>query len=356
MRGLFYCQNDDSLVVYFVINTFNLVTSAIPIGAVLLFMVTSTSWAAPDSEYADTRTIARNSISDSLVHGRFRALIIGNNNYQHNDSWKELKTAVPGATQLAKELEKEYGFSDIRVVTDATYRQTVQALSDLIASSQWNDNVIVYYAGHGFKNQKTGEAYWVPVDAEGTDDSLFVSNARIREKIAALSDIVQHVLLISDSCFSGALIRGYSGPGEIAPNYIEKVTKRRSVHILTAGGIEYVDDNFRNSGHSPFTYFLLKELIDNDKRYLTFSDLGRDIKKRVGDVAQQTPEDGILPGTRHEGGEFVLVKFSLVAANKINRPEENTSLPMPSSQTPVLSDPPAPTPEKFNRIVPFITM
>ncbi|MDH5546469.1 MAG: caspase family protein [Gammaproteobacteria bacterium] len=318
-------------------------TATITIVASILtpFSVCASDVFADPSAKSDTDTknvkrgLARNSTTDTIVAGRFRALIIGNNEYQDKEQvWGKLYTAIPGAIELANVLKNDYGFSDVRVVKNAAYREIIQALTDLIETSRFGDNVLIYFAGHGYKNEKTGEAYWVPVDAEGWDDSLFVSNARIKEKVAALSDITQHVLLISDSCFSGTLTRsaGSEKTGRsYSTRYIEKLNRRKSVYVLAAGGDEYVDDSYRNSGHSPFTYFLLQELKDNSKRYFPISELSSDVRVRVGDAVKQTPQRGVLQGARHEGGEFVFVKFAINIAIdgekievEITQPQRNT--------------------------------
>jgi len=118
---------------------------------------------------------------------------------------------------------------------------------------------------------------------------------------------------------------------------------KKSVQILAAGGVEFVDDNYRGSGHSPFTHFLLNELKHNNETLLTASELALNIKKAVANNVQQTPESGILQGAGDELGEFIFTRLSL----DLSLPPGATGssggiLPTPSVMpvTPVKTTPP----------------
>jgi len=250
-----------------------------------------------------------------LGEARYRALIIGNNQYQDPEGiWNNLNTPIADALSMATLLEQEYGFQDIDVLKNATGREIVKKFNGLISTAQKNDSVLIYYAGHGFLKPETKEAFWVPIDSEGLDDSSYLSNAIIKEKLKILAHKTKHVLLISDSCFSGTLIGGGNARGlirhnEVNPLLAEKAAKR-SVQVLAAGGEQFVDDNYNESGHSPFTYFFLNELKVNQSRFLTASQLFDDVASSVMNNVAQTPQKGVLHAAGDEGGEFVFRKTS----------------------------------------------
>lgn len=252
------------------------------------------------------------STTRSFSLGQYRAIIIGNNQYNDITSvWKPLNTAIRDAESVAKVLKTDYGFSDVVLMRNATRRQILLALNDLRERVTQDDSVILYYAGHGYMDPNTKEAYWIPVDAQGWDDSFFLSNSRIKEKLATLSTKVKHTLIVSDSCFSGTLLRGSANPRMpkvVNEPYYRKIGSRKSVQIMAAGGEEFVDDNYRGSGHSPYTYFFLKQLKRNDQKYMTVSELGSSIARLVANNVRQTPQYGVLYGAGDEGGEFVFKK------------------------------------------------
>ena len=161
--------------------------------------------------FAAERGVKRTTLSSPVpvatpyLAGQYRALVIGNDDYDDPERlWPSLKTAVADAEAVAGLLRAEYGFAEITLLRNAKQREIVRAFNRLAQTAQENDSVLIYYAGHGHLNEATKEGFWIPVDAEGRDDSTFVSNAIIKTKLGVITDRARHVLLVSDSCFSGA--------------------------------------------------------------------------------------------------------------------------------------------------------
>jgi tetratricopeptide (TPR) repeat protein len=177
----------------------------------------------------------------------------------------------------------------------------------------------VFYAGHGYLNEKTGEAYWIPVDAQGMDETNYIRHETVKEKLSIVADNASHVLLVSDSCFSGKLVRDTRGRGIYfqpdQPGYYSKKAKLKSIQVISAGGTEFVDDNFRSTGHSPFTYFFLNELENNGKQYLAVSEFITNVEKNVANSVRQTPVLGRLYGAGDESGEFIFTQKNLSRAD-----------------------------------------
>ena len=269
---------------------------------------------------AQSRGITINPVASPLANafdkGIYRALIIGNDDYDDpKNYWPELTTAVSDARAVADMLENGYGFTDVVVLENSTRREILHALNDLGQRVQTNDNVLLYYAGHGFLDDSTQKGYWVPSDAEGTDHTTFLRNSTIRDEVGILASRAKHTLLISDSCFSGTLLRGGlrgAPPTENVDRYYKKVASKKSVQVLAAGGVEYVDDNYKKSGHSPFSYFLINELKHNDKALLTASELASNVEKAVANNVDQVPTSGVLQGAGDELGEFIFIKVNIV--------------------------------------------
>ena len=57
-----------------------------------------------------------------------------------------------------------------------------------------NDNLLIYYAGHGELDKAENRGYWLPVDASYELRSKWISNTRIVDRIKATK--AKHVLLI----------------------------------------------------------------------------------------------------------------------------------------------------------------
>lgn len=247
--------------------------------------------------------------------GTYRALLIGNDAYLGKRSlWRPLKTAVAGAQALKQVLLEQYGFTDVQLLKNATRREILLALQALSSRVMHDDSVLMYYAGHGYLNTETQKGYWVPVDAKDTDRTTFLRNSTIRDELGIIASRAKHTLLISDSCFSGTLLRGDNRgiSAQMATDaYYRKVANKRSIQVLTAGGVEYVDDDYQTSGHSPFTYFLLNELKHNDHLLLTASELSTNVEKVVANNVDQVPESGVVQGAGDELGEFIFINIDL---------------------------------------------
>jgi len=288
--------------------------------------------------------LTRKLVSSPLFQGEHRALVIGNDAYRDPKGlWGPLKTAVNDAQAVASALRDDYRFEDVRLLKNATRREMIQAFNELADQSRENDSVLVYYAGHGYLREATGEGFWIPVDAEGRDDSTYVPNAVIKTKISVIADRAQHVLLISDSCFSGGLLRGGNRGVELdakTENYYRKVARRKSVQVLAAGGLEFVDDNYRGTGHSPFTYYLLEELKFNEEPLLETTDLSQTVTRNVAINVNQTPVKGVLQGSGHAGGEFFFLKPQsapkVAPASPQQPPKQEAALPLVAPLAPTV--------------------
>ncbi len=136
-----------------------------------------------------------------IEFGRYHALIIGNNDYEH---LRKLNTAVADADAVATLLKEKYGFK-VAKLTNATRREIVTALNVLRRNLTENDNLLIYYAGHGVLDAETETGFWLPTDAERDNDVNWIANDYVSRTLRAMT--ANHVMVVADSCYSGTLIR-----------------------------------------------------------------------------------------------------------------------------------------------------
>ena len=234
--------------------------------------------------------------------GRYHALVIGNNEYQHV---RNLTTAVGDADAVATLLEEKYGFQ-VTKLTNATRLDITGAFNRLRQSLTEKDNLLVYYAGHGVLDEEAGAGYWLPVDARQDDDSKWFSNTRLTNYLKAMS--AQHVMVVADSCYSGNLTRVATSTvrsGAERTAWIERMNDKRSRTALTSGGLEPVLDQ-GGRGHSVFARAFLTAL-DESPDVLFGEELFDRMKGVVVANAEQTPEYSDIRHTGHEKGDFLFV-------------------------------------------------
>ncbi len=231
--------------------------------------------------------------------GGYHALVIGNNAYKH---LPRLKTAEADARAMAKVLKRDYGFQ-VKTMVNATRVAIVEGLDELRAKLKASDNLLVYYAGHGWLDQDAERGYWLPVDAKRDSRANWLSNATITDSLKAIR--AKHVLVVADSCYSGTLSRGLHIT-ERSPGYLERMAKKRARLALTSGGLEPVADG-GGGGHSAFAKALLGVLGDNDG-VLDGTQLFAALRRQVMLNAPQTPEYSDIRFAGHEGGDFLFVR------------------------------------------------
>src|SRR5262249_2053972 len=94
--------------------------------------------------------------------GKYYALVIGNNAYQQ---LPKLSTPTPDAEAVAQVLQSKYGFN-VTVLKDANRYAILEALNKMREQLTENDNLLIYYAGHGELDKVNQRGNWLPVDAE----------------------------------------------------------------------------------------------------------------------------------------------------------------------------------------------
>jgi hypothetical protein len=233
------------------------------------------------------------------VHfGRFYALVIGNDEYR---DLNRLNSAVHDAERVATVLRAFYSF-EVTLIRNATRAEIVSELNHYRSLLRRTDNLLIYYAGHGYVDPDTDEGYWLPVDSNRDSPVNWVSNATITTSLRGLP--ARHVLVVSDSCFAGSLTAVV--PSTRGVNSAPKPLETPSRMVLTSGGLEPVTDG-GGRGHSVFARHFLDSLESNCG-VLTAFNLYSDLAPPVTISADQHPALSAIERTGHEGGEFRFVR------------------------------------------------
>ncbi|MGD9231587.1 MAG: caspase family protein, partial [Desulfobacterales bacterium] len=199
--------------------------------------------------------------------GAYRALIIGINDYE-DPKIPDLETAVDDARSMSEVLGERYGFQvELLLDRKATKKAIYQALRDLAASAHPDDSILIYYAGHGDLDRTYNDGWWIPADAKGGDPITYLDNVQVQKSMRSME--ARHVLLISDSCYSGTLFgQARSIPQVIDDKYYLNLYNEKSRWGMTSGNKTPVADD-GTGGHSVFAHQLLKELRKNEKPYIS---------------------------------------------------------------------------------------
>jgi TPR repeat protein len=246
--------------------------------------------------------------------GGYYALVIGNRNYQY---LPRLDTTTKDAEDVAKVLKQRFGFK-VKLLLDATRYQILSELNRYRQELTDKDNLLIYYAGHGELDRINMRGQWLPVDAELNSSANWIPNVAITDVLNAMA--VRHVLVVADSCYSGALTRSSlanldAGKSEEQRKFwLQSVAKMRSRTVLTSGGVAPVLDG-GGGEHSVFAKALLgvlQELNDVSDGQRVY----REVAARVAYDAsryevEQVPQYAPIKFAGHESGDFLFVPKKL---------------------------------------------
>ena len=234
---------------------------------------------------------------DSTILGNYHALVIGELNYQF---LPKLRAAAKDAEVVSKVLESQYGFK-VKTLIDATRRDILLAMSEYRSSLTAEDNLLIYYAGHGWLDKEADSGYWLPIEAVEDNQVDWISMGTLTAAVRALE--AKHVLIVADSSFSGKLARGVH-ISQRSKDYFTRIAKKRTRVVLTSGGLEPVLDGGGRDGHSVFASTFIEVLKDN-REIIDGATLFTRIRRPVMLKAQQVPEYSDIRMAGHEGGDFI---------------------------------------------------
>jgi tetratricopeptide (TPR) repeat protein len=239
-----------------------------------------------------------------LRTGPYHALVIGIDKYQNKNG---LKTAVADAKAIDKILREGYGFhTDLLLNADATRDKIKAKLFEYRTKLGKDDNLLIYYAGHGINDIGAGKAYWLPVEA-GEDNSHWIQSDEITADLKAIP--AQHIIVISDSCYSGNM-------REVYPPSNRQIAKRMngtSRELVSSGRDEPVSDEGAG-GHSAFAGPLIKALENESDSSFSARTLFERIQGAVIGNSDQTPNYARLPNSGDDGfAEFYFFHLGLAS-------------------------------------------
>ncbi len=250
-----------------------------------------------------------------LDEGQYWALLIANQNYTRGVP--KLETPHNDVKRLKEVLLEHYRFDQAKVIVvkDATKAQMVTALYKIVDSLRANDSLIIYYAGHGYQDLGfAGLGFWMPVDAISPESesiaearATWLPNSQVHDIL--LGSRSKHVLLISDSCYSGTFkTRGLSRVKYVANmDFLYGLAGKKSRRAITSGDLEPVADGGGN-GNSIFAYHLIRFLRQNHQA-INAEHVYHQVRKALQGAAQ-TPQYFPLKDAGDDGGDFVFVPRS----------------------------------------------
>lgn len=256
----------------------------------------------------------KNMVSKSKNFGNYHALLIYVDDYTY---LSKLETPSYDVKSVEDILKNRYGFKEITTVANPKNSDELVDILDKLSQKMTDkDNLLIYYAGHGHYVKNGDVGFWLLKDAQKNSRSGWIS---LKQAISfTLNQMsAKHILVVSDSCYSGAILRRDGGV-KLGANrddiqYYNIINQKKSRNALTSGALEPVlDSDPTNSKHSVFTNGFLYALANNQKPIFTLEEKFPNIKRYVQLKSNiQTPLYSDIAQTGHDmGGDFIFVDNS----------------------------------------------
>jgi len=234
------------------------------------------------------------------ISGKYYALLIAVEDYA-DPVITDLDKPIKDAQKLFDVLVNEYLFekANVTFLKNPTREQIISSLDQLEKEVTKSDNLLIFYAGHGYWNETSQKGFWLPSDASKKNTSNWIANSSVSDYIRSIP--AKHTLLIADACFSGSIFktRAAFGSQDLSTMKLYELTSRKA---MTSGTLTEVPDK------SVFIDFLVKRLNENQEHYLPSEQLFFSFKPAVVNNTESIPQFGVIGNSGDEGGDFIFIK------------------------------------------------
>jgi len=201
--------------------------------------------------------------------GKQYALVVGTNNYK--GGWKKLPNAINDARSIRDELTNDYGF-EVRLLEDKPMDSIYKALGEYYRIMQPNDQLIIYFAGHGdMETEFLGDGFIVCADSKSRDDdparNTYIQYAKLQKMVNRIPS--RQILVMLDVCHGGLfnqkiLEEKRSDPAKTITNrnvrqFLIDQSEFKCRKFLSSVGTDEAFDG-KAGDHSPFVILLLQVL------------------------------------------------------------------------------------------------
>jgi hypothetical protein len=232
--------------------------------------------------------------------GSYYALLIGIEKYT-DPAIPELDNPINDAIMLQKILVSKYTFQENQIILlkNPVSEEIIIALDELAHKITPDDNLLIFYAGHGWFDEKANIGYWLPSDAKQVNKAAWFRNSTLCDYLKEIDS--KHTLLIADACFGGSIFKTRAAFPD-ASKAVNMLYELKSRKAMTSGTLTEVPDR------SAFIKYLLDRLNENTEKYLTSEQLFSSFRMAVINNSDVVPQYGEIYNVGDEGGDFVFIR------------------------------------------------
>ena len=212
---------------------------------------------------------------------------------------------------------------------NATKPKILAELKELSQGVQ-QDVLVIYFAGHGLALGK--EWYFLPYETkmQPTLEQIAATGITATE----LSDIfknskIQHILLMVDSCYSGAGLDAFSKLQNGQRYFTRQLSRLLGITVMTAAAKDQKSFELESLGHGLFTYLITQELQKKETtQSVTAHGIAENIAQTLPVFSKKMLGSSQEPAVYTKGDDFMLTDV-LKETNKGNASDSNTPAIVP---------------------------
>ena len=232
--------------------------------------------------------------------GKNFAIIIGISQYT-DPKIPDLFYPVKDAMRVKEVLIANYTFEtkNVLLLEDPPKERIIKTLDSLTRVITPDDNLLIFYAGHGTWNEKSSMGYWLPSDAAARIYDNWLMNSIITSYVSQCN--ARHTLVIADACFGGSIFRTRAFKSE-EEKAISELYSKTSKKAMTSGDLTEVPDK------SVFVQNFIFLLSENKDNYLSSEKLFFNLKPKVVNTIDLIPQFGIIKNAGDQGGDYIFFR------------------------------------------------
>jgi uncharacterized caspase-like protein len=190
------------------------------------------------------------------------ALVVGVGSYAQLDP---LRSAVRDAEMMAHVLKYVAGFDEVGTLLEPDQSRLAEAIECLFASRSPDDVILLYYSGHGIKDERGGLYLTVPATRKHASGELVRASAvscRHIHDVMGASRSRRHIVVL-DCCFSGAFAEGMLAKDSGNLDLRAQLGGEGRVVLASSASTQYSFDA-AETGLSTYTQFLVHGIASGE--------------------------------------------------------------------------------------------
>ncbi|MDD5461271.1 MAG: MBG domain-containing protein [Methylococcales bacterium] len=228
---------------------------------------------------------------------------------QYSDDKLNLNYSVNDASAVGQAIKHTSIIADsIHLYNENATKPKIMAQLKELSQGVQQDVLVIYFAGHGLVVGK--EWYFLPYETrmQPTLEKIAATGISATELSEIFKDSkIQHILLMVDSCYSGAGVDAFSKLQKGQRYFTRQLSRSLGITVMTAAAKDQEAFELKSLGHGVFTYLVTQELQEKSAAQpVTAHGIADEIAKTLPIFSKKMLGSSQEPAIYAKGHDFIL--------------------------------------------------